>query len=175
MPRRCSSTCRDPPIRRSNRLLVCTKMTRLFYWSSRAASLDCAAQSAAELAMRTCTAASVQLREHCRWLRDGERRGRLDEFSRSLQQYHERQFHGHRHRLRARERLLLPALLDGALHPTLNVQRGQQTEPSIAIGPPSAAPMLAVGFAPFAQRYSGRWIAPSPMSPTTEPPFASHA
>lgn len=35
--------------------------------------------------------------------------------------------------------------------------------------------MFAVGLAPFTQRYSGRWMAPSPMSPTTEPPLASHA
>src|SRR6187551_2280999 len=54
-------------------------------------------------------------------------------------------------------------------------QCGQQTEPSIGIGPPSAAPMLPLGLAPFAQRYSGRWIAPSPISPTTVPPLASQA
>jgi len=35
--------------------------------------------------------------------------------------------------------------------------------------------MLPLGLAPFGQRYSTRWIAPSPMSPTTDPPLASHA
>src|SRR6187402_678696 len=34
-------------------------------------------------------------------------------------------------------------------------QRGQHTEPSMAIGPPSVAPMLPLGLAPFGQRYSG--------------------
>lgn len=35
--------------------------------------------------------------------------------------------------------------------------------------------MLPLGLAPFGQRYSGRWIAPSPISPTRVPPLSSQA
>src|SRR5690606_7269865 len=52
----------------------------------------------------------------------------------------------------------------------------QQTAPSMKIGAPSSGRMLAIGGSPLsAQTSPGRCTLPSPGSPTTVPPAASHS